>query len=223
MPAMDLSRAISGSLSIWYINRSGDGFGVYYRVNGGAWNELFYTGAGHTNWTELSLELTGFADNYQIGFRQRDYYKYGIYLDDLSINILYNTLCDKGTISDVVANTGTYTWTCAGINGGNDASCSATRLPDTQEISCGDAPENGAWASGYATFTQRWNGSAWLPEVAPAPTDDGEECRYTCNTGYVVGYINNSTNSSTWTEGVEFYPLTVSNGVDSFTIMDRNL
>ena len=70
MPEMDLSTTDSGSLSLWYKNGVGDYFGVYYRTNGGSWHELFYTGTAHNNWTELSLDLTGFAENYQLGFKQ---------------------------------------------------------------------------------------------------------------------------------------------------------
>ena len=125
---MDLSTAVSGNISLWYKNPRGDGFGVYYRVNGGPWNELFYTGAGHTNWTELSVNLTGFAENYQIGFKQRDEREYGINLDDISVNIVGNSLCEKGNASNIVASTGTYTWTCEGLNGGNNTSCSAERI-----------------------------------------------------------------------------------------------
>ena len=56
---MDLSTAVSGNLSLWYNQGNwSDGFGVYYRVNGGPWNELFYTETNHNIRTELSLELT---------------------------------------------------------------------------------------------------------------------------------------------------------------------
>ena len=89
-PAMDLSNATSATLSCNYINRSWagdtDGFGIYYRVNGGAWNELFATSAAHSSWTASGdIELTGLAANYQIGFKHSDSYGYGVGLDDVLI------------------------------------------------------------------------------------------------------------------------------------------
>ncbi len=89
-PAMDLSGATEGTISCNYINRSWagdtDGFGVYYRVNGGAWNELFSTTTSHSTWTSTGdIALTGFAANYQIGFKQVDNYGYGVGLDDVVV------------------------------------------------------------------------------------------------------------------------------------------
>ena len=88
-PAMDFSVVSEASLNLWYINRSWAGdtdeFGVYYRVNGGEWNELFSTTEAHSTWTELNLTLTGLAANTQIGFKCYDNYGYGIGLDDITI------------------------------------------------------------------------------------------------------------------------------------------
>ena len=88
-PAMDFSVVSEASLNLWYINRSWGGdideFGVYYRVNGGEWNELFSTTEAHSTWTELNLTLTGLAANTQIGFKCYDNYGYGIGLDDITI------------------------------------------------------------------------------------------------------------------------------------------
>ena len=50
-------------------------------------------------------------------------------------------LCSVGSPSEVTSNPGTFTWSCAGSNGGQDASCSATRAstatvtPATQTVS----------------------------------------------------------------------------------------
>ena len=89
MPAMNLAGAAEASLNMWYVNRSWsgdiDGFGVCYRVNGGDWNELFTTTAAHSTWTELNINLTGLADNYQIGFRMTDSYGYGVAIDDIVV------------------------------------------------------------------------------------------------------------------------------------------
>ena len=88
-PAMDLSGATEATLSFAYVNRSWAGdideFGVYYRVNGGTWNELFYTDEAHSTWTEASVALTGLAANYQIGFMMLDNYGYGVGLDDVVV------------------------------------------------------------------------------------------------------------------------------------------
>lgn len=90
-PAMNFNGGISGTLNCWFVNRSWagdiDGFGVYYRVNGGSWNELYYTTSAHSTWTEMSIELTGFAADYQLGFLMYDSYGYGVGLDDIEINV----------------------------------------------------------------------------------------------------------------------------------------
>ena len=88
-PAMDLSEYEEAMLDLWYINRAWvtdiDGFGVYYRVDGGAWNELFATTTAHDSWTELTVPLADLAANYQLGFKMSDDYGYGVGIDDISI------------------------------------------------------------------------------------------------------------------------------------------
>ena len=89
-PAMNLSGATQGTLNFSMVNRSWlgdiDELGVYYRVNGGAWNQLYYTTDAHASWTAISnIALTGFAANYQIGFKMVDNYGYGIGLDDIVV------------------------------------------------------------------------------------------------------------------------------------------
>ena len=89
-PAMDLSNATSATVSCNFVNRSWAGdidkFGIYYRVDGGAWNELFYTSSAHSSWaTSGDIELTGFDANYQIGFKMTDSYGYGVGLDDVVV------------------------------------------------------------------------------------------------------------------------------------------
>jgi hypothetical protein len=89
-PEMDLSNVSSASLTFSYVNRSWAGdideFAVCYRVNGGTWTELFSTASAHSSWTEQSVTLTGFAANYQIGFKYTDRYGYGVGLDDICFN-----------------------------------------------------------------------------------------------------------------------------------------
>jgi hypothetical protein len=89
-PAMNLSGATQGTLSFSMVNRSWlgdiDELGVYYRVNGGAWNQLYYTTEAHASWTAISnIALTGFAANYQLGFKMVDNYGYGVGLDDIVV------------------------------------------------------------------------------------------------------------------------------------------
>jgi hypothetical protein len=75
-PEMDLSSATEGSLNFYFANRGNSSadynynyFGVYYRVDGGEWNELYYTEIGHYSYWPMFLPLEGFAANYQIGFK----------------------------------------------------------------------------------------------------------------------------------------------------------
>ena len=92
-PAIDLSEQSDLSLNLWYINRSWlndtDGFGISYRIDGGAWNEIFATTDGHSSWTQLSLELPddAYAANCQFGFKFTDGYGYGVGLDDINISM----------------------------------------------------------------------------------------------------------------------------------------
>ena len=90
-PAMNLSGKSDLNLNLWYINRQWsndiDEFGIYYRINGSAWNEVFSTTAAHSTWTELSVLLpTGaYAANCQIGFKFTDNYGYGVAIDDVTL------------------------------------------------------------------------------------------------------------------------------------------
>ena len=87
-PALDLGEYGSMELSFWYINRKWvndiDEFAVCYRIGSeGGWNELWSTAENHDTWTSQTVELTGLADNYQIGFRCTDHFGYGVGLDDI--------------------------------------------------------------------------------------------------------------------------------------------
>ena len=88
-PSMNLANQSDLTLNLWYVNRSwagdNDNFGVYYRVNGGDWNELFSTSVAHSTWTEVTIPLEGLADHYQLGFKMVDNYGYGVGLDDISL------------------------------------------------------------------------------------------------------------------------------------------
>ena len=92
-PVLDMSAKKSGTLSFWLINCAFhgssssyvDNFGVYYRIDGGEWVELFYTDEAHDSWTEIQLSLPGefFAEGIEIGFLATDEFGYGVGLDDI--------------------------------------------------------------------------------------------------------------------------------------------
>ncbi|MBR2133645.1 MAG: InlB B-repeat-containing protein [Eubacterium sp.] len=90
MPEADLTGTTVGTLNFWYVNRSWSGdideFGIYYRVNGGEWQQLFTTGGNaHDSWTEGNIDLPSamFTSGVEIGFKATDYYGYGVGLDDV--------------------------------------------------------------------------------------------------------------------------------------------
>jgi hypothetical protein len=89
-PAFDLGEYGSAELSFWFVNRKWDNdtdeFAVCYRIgNEGEWNELWSTSENHQAWTSQTVELTGLADNYQIGFRFTDHFGWGVGLDDIAL------------------------------------------------------------------------------------------------------------------------------------------
>ena len=170
-PAMDFSVVSEASLNLWYINRSWAGdideFGVYYRVNGGEWNELFSTTEEHSTWTELNLTLTGLAANTQIGFKCYDNYGYGIGLDDITIlGGEYNEPGEWITYNDNVTST---TATIEGLEFG-------TKYDAQVKANCGDE------YCDYVTFTTNalktfttegdWSvASNWTPAGVPTSED----------------------------------------------------
>jgi len=100
-PMLDLTGLVDPYLRFGYINRewsgSVDTLGVYYRVDGGDWNELFTTTRAHNTWTDVEIDLPGLAANYQIGFLMTDDYGYGVGLDDIRLN----SRVDEGDWIDV--------------------------------------------------------------------------------------------------------------------------
>ena len=100
-PAIDLSNYGNAKVSCWYTNREWpddiDGFGVYYRVNNGAWQELFSTTTAHSTYTQTEQLSLPSEANVQVGFKFTDNYGYGVALDDILIT----------------ANPYDYTWTTA--------------------------------------------------------------------------------------------------------------
>ena len=91
-PAADFSSCVSGSISFWYANVRFsttylDFFGVYYRIDGGPWIELFYTEEEHERWVfeEILFPEEMFSDNVEIGFMGINHYGNGIAVDDVEI------------------------------------------------------------------------------------------------------------------------------------------
>ena len=88
-PVMDLSDAESGTLTFNVVNPNYygdiDELGVYYRVAGGDWNELYYNVDEHATWTPVTVELSGFASDYQIGFRMLSHWGHGLGIDDVTV------------------------------------------------------------------------------------------------------------------------------------------
>ena len=115
MPAMNLSGYSDITLHFWYINREWDGdtdeLGVYYRVNGGSWNELWSTNEQHQTWTNQEISLSGLADNYEIGFKMTDHYGYGVGIDDITIE---QTSTDDWTEANTTEKSITLTGLTAG-------------------------------------------------------------------------------------------------------------
>ncbi|MBP1588167.1 MAG: choice-of-anchor J domain-containing protein [Clostridia bacterium] len=90
-PVMNFGNRLSGALRFWYFSAPYDDdidyFGVYYRVNGGAWNELFYTEEAQPEWTLMEIPFPDgmLADNVEIGFMGEGHYSNGIMIDDVII------------------------------------------------------------------------------------------------------------------------------------------
>ena len=176
-PVMDFSGLSYVTLSFWYINTSWAGdideVAVCYRVNGGAWNELFSTTDAHSSWSNKVIDLPNLAANYQIGFRMTDNYGYGVGIDDvcftypepactprtLTINgcpssdmVSGSTATLSATVSP--AGVGTVEWTS---NNTTVAEVSNTgvvtaKAPGTVIITA-SIPRNGVWCNASATCT----------------------------------------------------------------------
>ena len=91
-PAMNLANATEATLTFNYTNPAWAGgyyaLTIYYRVNGGAWQQLDQYTSAQSGWTGKTITLTGLADNYQIAFYATGYnndYGYGVGIDDIEI------------------------------------------------------------------------------------------------------------------------------------------
>ena len=110
-PVMNLGGVRDAVLNFWYINRlSGvfhDELTVYYRINGGAWQELFNASESHSSWTMESIPLSGLADGYQIGFKVTSQNGNGVGLDDI---VIFTPASDTWQTANTNTNTHTLNW-----------------------------------------------------------------------------------------------------------------
>ena len=123
MPAQDFSAVSSATLNFWYINRKWgsdiDYLDVCYRIGNGNWTSLWNTTTNHESWTEQSVNLTGLAANYQIGFKYTDKYGYDVSIDDVCIE---TTGGSTPTYITEIANVADWEAFCASVNSGLDYS-----------------------------------------------------------------------------------------------------
>ena len=174
-PAMNMDGITTATLSFNYVNPAWAGgiysLTVYYRVNGGEWNQLESYTSAQSSWITKTIPLTGMSANYQIGFEASGYdndYGYGIGLDDITITAEY---------------TPTYTWNTlqSGVTGN---SYTITTLdPETQYVvrvkgDCNGTPSPASNTVGFTTL-----------EACGAPT------------AFILGDVEAHQASFSWTAG----------------------
>ena len=138
LPALDLSNASVATLTFNYVNPAWVGghfaLTVYYRINGGSWNQLEQYTTSQDTWTGKTVTLTGLADSYQVAFYVTSYnndYGHGVGIDDVKItytapSINYGPWVTKTNVTSPLNITGlnpstNYEWQVQGVNcDGND-------------------------------------------------------------------------------------------------------
>ena len=111
LPALNLSNASVATLTFNYVNPAWAGgyyaLTVYYRINGGSWNQLSQYTTSQDTWTGKTVTLTGLADNYQVAFYVTGYnsdYGHGVGIDDVKItytapSIIYGQWVTKTNVT----------------------------------------------------------------------------------------------------------------------------
>ena len=131
MPAQDFSAVSSATLNFWYINRKWgsdiDYLDVCYRIGNGNWTSLWNTTTNHESWTEQSVNLTGLAANYQIGFKYTDNYGYDVSIDDVCIE---TTGGSTPTYITEIATVVDWEAFCAAVNSGYSYSGETVTMTD---------------------------------------------------------------------------------------------
>ncbi len=224
-PAIDLSEQSDLSLNLWYINRQWvndiDGFGIYYRIDGGAWNEIFATTSAHSSWTEFSQALPAgaYAANCQFGFKFTDGYGYGVGLDDINISIptpageWMTATANENTVvlSGLVGET-TYEAMVQAVCSGDDSSAFTDIITFTTEVACPAVTELAADTVGTHEAVISWveTGEATAWQICVNGDEDNlievTETTYTMeglthNTAYTVkvrAYCGEEDGASAW-------------------------
>ncbi|MBO4572679.1 MAG: InlB B-repeat-containing protein [Clostridia bacterium] len=120
MPETDLSKVVSVPISFWYKNPDWDGdtdvVGLYYRINGGDWQEIFSDGSSHGDWTKWSGELPeeALVSGVEIAFKAESNYGYGVCIDDVVIEAITPHTHDWTYAADG----NVITATCSGMEDG---------------------------------------------------------------------------------------------------------
>jgi hypothetical protein len=147
-PAINMEGMLSATLTFNYVNPAWSGgiysLTVYYRVGEGAWQELETYNTAQASWTQKTINLTGLADNYQIGFYAAKYnndYGYGTGIDDVKITAEY---------------TPSYTWNELATNVTSPYEIT-TLDPETQYVVrvkgvCGSTPSPASNIVGFTTL-----------------------------------------------------------------------
>ena len=98
-------------------------FNVYYRVDNGEWQSLYEKSVEQSSWTitPITVELTGLADHYQIGFKcttgsGNANFGYGRGVDD----ILVYAMDDPGPWQTVTTNPTTTSTQLTGLDAETD-------------------------------------------------------------------------------------------------------
>ncbi len=126
-PAMNLSSASNATLSFNFRNKAWGSdlnkFNVFYRVNEGEWQSLYENSEVQSSWTTtpITVELTGLADHYQIGFKcttgsGNNDYGFGTGIDD----ILVYAMDDPGPWKTVTPNPTTTSTQLTGLDAETD-------------------------------------------------------------------------------------------------------
>lgn len=174
-PNLDLSARSDLKVNLWYINRKWggdlDGFGVYYRVNGGAWNEIFATTTATTAWTEINEDLpTGaYAANCQFGFKFTDGYGYGVGIDDITIGTPSTIPAGSWQTQAATTTTADLTGLTAGTKYDLKVVPNCDETLESSTVQFTTLPANNK----YFLTAGDWNtASNWMDEEMPTTTDN---------------------------------------------------
>ena len=182
LPALDLSNASVATLTFNYVNPAWAGgyysLTVYYRVNGGSWNQLDQYTTSQDTWTGKTVTLTGFDSNYEVAFYVTGYnsdYGHGVGIDDVRIEytaqtVTYGTWEYKTNQATPLTITGltpmtTYQWQVQGIDG----SCSGDGEGNTGVTGWSNVATF-TTGEGYVLHVDSWSSKEWYLIASPIGT-----------------------------------------------------